>query len=468
MTDQGGISQPEKIAPHSVAAEEAVLGSVLIYPDALHSLSFLVAADFFIVRNGWVWNALCAVSARHDAIDTLTVRDELEAAGQLDLIGGSAYLTYLLNNTPTHIHAETYGRIVERAAIRRRLLAAASEIAQTALEMDAEIDEVINHAEATLFGVTAKRRAQELQPFSSLASSLYDKTEYLYNNPDAIPGLPTGFKDLDRILDGLQPSTLNILAARPGFGKTSLALNIAVTNVEQGKRVAMFSMEMSREALMRRMVAARTGINTKKLRSGNLDEREWSLFTEAMGHFGPLLGFIDDTGAVTPHQVAAKCRRLAREVGLDLIILDYLQLMSRDGKSENATVDLSSITRGLKLLAAELQIPILALSQLSRAVEQRQDKRPLLSDLRQSGSIEQDADVVMFIYRDDKYDENSQRPNEADIIVAKQREGPTGTVTLWFRQEITQFAEMTRKTLDLTSWGGNGRGHAQPPERDEE
>lgn len=395
MTPDGGAVRPEKIAPHSIQAEEAVLGSVLIAPECLFSLSFLSAADFFIVRNGWVWEALSAIQQRGEAIDLLTVKVELQVAGRLDSVGGSAYLTYLMNNTPTHLHAETYGRLVERAAIRRRLLAAASDIAQTALEENAEIAAVVDHCEAVLFGVTGAQGAQDLVPLRDLASALYDKTEYLYQNPDAIPGLPTGFKDLDGLLDGLQPQTLNILAARPGFGKTSLALNIAVVNARLGKRIAFFSMEMSREALTRRMAAADTGINTHKLRAGNLDEREWGLFTEATSRIATYPLFIDDTGTVTPLKIAAKCRRMAREQGLDLVVIDYLQLMARDGRSDGATNDLSSITRALKLLSGELRVPILALSQLSRAVEGRQDKHPMLSDLRQSGCLTGETKIYL-------------------------------------------------------------------------
>lgn len=457
------MNHPDRLGPSSVEAEEATLGSILVSPDVLLVvIGFLRAADFFIVRNGWVYEAILAIHSRGDAIDTLTVIQELRNRGKLDDIGGSAYITYLVNNTPTHVHGETYARMVERAAIRRRLLSAATEIARTALEDDAEISDVIQHCEATIFGVTNGRLRSDLVSAAEIASALYDTTEYLYNNPNAIPGLPTGFKDLDAVLDGLQPGTLNLLAARPGFGKTSLALNVATTAGKHGDATAFFSMEMSRAALMRRMIAADTGINSHKLRSGKLDEREWGLYTEATARIGNYPIHIDDTGATTPHQIAAKCRRIAREQGLALVVIDYLQLIARDGRSENATQDLSSISRSLKLLASELGIPILALSQLSRAVEGRQDKRPMLSDLRQSGALEQDADVVMFIYREDMYNEHSTRPNEADIIVAKQREGPTGVVSLYFRKEITAFADMRRETLDLTRLGGNGRSGAMP------
>lgn len=454
---EGGFIQPEKMAPHSVESEEAVLGSVLINPDCLDDLTFLAAADFFIIRNGWIWDALQAIDLRGEAIDSLTVINELRVRGQLDSVGGPAYLMYLINNTPTHLHSETYARIIERAAIRRRLLAAASSIAQTALEENAEIGTVLDHAESTLLNVTRNHGAADLVPMYQLASTLYDRTQYLYENPDAIPGLSTGFKTLDDILDGLMPKSLYLLAARPAMGKTSLAVNISTRAAAARYPVAFFSMEMTREALTRRIIAGMTRINTKKLRAGHLDEREWSLYTEATADIAGYPLYIDDSGGLTPQRIAAKCRRLKRQSGLALVVIDYLQLMARDGRSEGATQDVSAISRALKLLAMELDVPVMALSQLSREVEKRPNKIPQLSDLRQSGSLEADADCVLFIYRDDAYHEHSERPNQADIIVAKQREGPTGTVMLYFRKEITAFEDAEKKTLDLTSWGTNGR-----------
>ncbi len=455
MGDQHIPNQPEKIAPASPEAEEAVLGSILINPQAiLEVAAFLQTSDFFIVRNGWVWDAICAVHERGEAIDNLTVIEELKHRNQLDAIGGSAYITYLINNTPTHIHAETYGHIVERAAMRRRLLAAAGDIAQIALEENAEINDVIDQSESTLFQVTERRLRRELVPIQQAASDYFDRIEYLYNHQDEPLGLPTGFTDLDRLLGGLQRSDLIIVAARPGVGKTSFMLSIALNAAKlHGGRVAIFSMEMATEQLVQRLIAAETGINSQRLRLGNLDEREWGLFAEATGKLVNLHIYMDDTPAISIPQMRTKSRRLYREHGLDLIVVDYLQLMSGGtSKNDNRVQEISYISRGLKELAREINVPVLAAAQLSRAVEQRTDKRPQLSDLRESGSIEQDADVVMFIYRDDLYDENSERQNQADILVSKHRNGPTGVITLYFRKEVTQFTNMAKSNVNLAGF----------------
>jgi replicative DNA helicase len=459
MTDNpsNGSSSPDKIAPHSSEAEEAVLGSILINPDSmLEVASFLQASDFFILRNGWIWESVCAVHERGEAIDNLTVIQELRNRNQLDSIGGSAYITALINNTPTHIHAETYARIVERASMRRRLLAAAGDIAQVALEENAEIGDVIDHAEAVLFAVTERRLRRELVPIQLAASEYFDRIEFLYNHQDEPLGLPTGFTDLDKLLGGLQRSDLTIVAARPGVGKTSFMLSLAL-NAARARQstmsVAIFSMEMSTEQLIQRLISAETGINSQKLRLGNLDEFEWGRFTEATGRLSNLHLYMDDTPAMTVPQMRTKSRRLYRERGLDLIIVDYLQLMNGGlGRNENRVQEISAISRGLKELAREINVPVLAAAQLSRAVEQRADKRPQLSDLRESGSIEQDADIVMFIYRDDMYDENSERPNIADIIVAKHRNGPTGVISLFFRKEVTQFIDSQKSNINLAEF----------------
>ncbi len=458
MTDNsvGAISRPDQLAPHSIEAEEAVLGSILINPDVLSEVSaFLQGSDFFIVRNQWVYEAILTIHERGEAIDNLTIVQELRNQGRLESIGGSSYVAYLINNTPTHIHAETYGRIVERAALRRRLLAAASEIAQTALEENAEINEVIDHAESTLFGVTERRLRKELIPMRQAVSDYYDHVEYLHEHKDESLGLPTGFTDLDKLLGGLQKSDLCIIAARPGVGKTSFMLSIALNAARAAKptTIAVFSMEMSTEQLVQRLISAETGINSQKLRLGNLDEREWGLFVESTNKLGGLRLYLDDTPAVSIPQIRTKCRRLYREHNLDLVIIDYLQLMQAGiGRSDNRVQEISAISRGLKELARELNVPVLAAAQLSRAVEQRQDKRPQLSDLRESGSIEQDSDIVMFIYRDDMYNENSERPNQADILVAKHRNGPTGVITLYFRKEVTQFTNMAKSNINLSDY----------------
>ncbi|HMM27410.1 MAG TPA: replicative DNA helicase [Aggregatilineaceae bacterium] len=448
------VLPPDRMAPHSVEAEEAVLGSVLLNSDSLFEVaSFLQPDDFFIVRNSWVWEAILRLQERNEQIDYVTVVEELRQQGRLDDIGGAAYITYLINHTPSSIYAEAYGRIVERAAIRRRLLAAASEIAQLAHEESADINEVIDRSEASLFAVTERRLRKELVPINIAISDYYDRIEHLYEHRGEPLGVPSGFVDLDRLLGGLQKSDLIIVAGRPGMGKTSWLLSVALNAARARARVAIFSMEMSNEQIVQRLVSSETGISTQNLRLGKLDDREWTLFVEATGNLSNVRIFLDDTPAQSPIQMRTKCRRLYAEHGLDLIMVDYLQLMnSGSGRVENRVQEISFISRQLKQLARELNVPVLAAAQLSRAVEQRQDKRPQLSDLRESGSIEQDADVVMFIYREDAYNENTEKVNQADILVSKHRNGPTGVVTLYFRKELTQFSNLNRTGVDLAGF----------------
>ncbi len=455
MTQDTSPVRPDRMAPHSVEAEEAVLGSILINPEALHDVAaFLQPDDFFIVKNSWVWEAILRIQERNEEIDYLTVVEELRQQARLQEIGGPAYITYLINHTPSSIYAEAYGRIVERASLRRKMLSAASEIARLAHEEDADINEVIDRAEQSLFEVTERRLNKELVPIRLAISDYFDRIEYLYQQPDVPRGVPTGFTDLDRLLGGLQKSDLCIVAGRPGMGKTSWLLSVALNAARAIKgRIAIFSMEMSNEQIVQRLVSSETGISTHVLRQGQLQERDWTLFVQATGSLSGLRIYLDDTPALSPVQMRTKCRRLYNEYGLDLIMVDYLQLMtSGTGRQENRVQEISFISRHLKQIARELNVPVLAAAQLSRAVEQRQDKRPQLSDLRESGSIEQDADVVMFIYRDEVYNEETERKNQADVIVAKHRNGPTGTVTLYFRKELTQFANMRKDAIDLAGF----------------
>ncbi len=455
MTQDTSPVRPDRMAPHSVEAEEAVLGSILINPEALHDVAaFLQPDDFFIVKNSWVWEAILRIQERNEEIDYLTVVEELRQQARLQEIGGPAYITYLINHTPSSIYAEAYGRIVERASLRRKMLSAASEIARLAHEEDADINEIIDRAEQSLFEVTERRLNKELVPIRLAISDYFDRIEYLYQQPDVPRGVPTGFTDLDRLLGGLQKSDLCIVAGRPGMGKTSWLLSVALNAARAIKgRIAIFSMEMSNEQIVQRLVSSETGISTHVLRQGQLQERDWTLFVQATGSLSGLRIYLDDTPALSPVQMRTKCRRLYNEYGLDLIMVDYLQLMtSGTGRQENRVQEISFISRHLKQIARELNVPVLAAAQLSRAVEQRQDKRPQLSDLRESGSIEQDADVVMFIYRDEVYNEETERKNQADVIVAKHRNGPTGSVTLYFRKELTQFANMRKDAIDLAGF----------------
>jgi len=444
-------SESTRMAPHSLEAEEAVLGSVLIDPESLFRvLPFLSPGDFFIVKNQWIWESILGLHERREPIDFLTVCEELERREQLAEVGGQAYISHLINVVPTAIHAEGYGRIVEQTSIRRRLLTAASDIAQLAYEEAQEVDEVIDRAEQALFGVSERRVSRELVPIAEIIRSYYARIEYLYEHRGEPLGVPTGFVDLDRLMGGLQRSDLIIIAARPGVGKTSLMLSLGLHASRRiHQRVAIFSLEMSNEQVVQRLVSQETGIDSQRLRLGDLHEDEWPLFVEASSALSSASLFVDDTPSISALQLRTKARRLHAEHGLDLIIVDYLQLMTGDMRSENRVQEISYISRSLKGLARELNVPVLAASQLSRAVEQRSDKRPMLSDLRESGSIEQDADVVMFIYRDDMYDQTSERRNVAEIIVAKHRNGPTGSVELYFRNHLAQFVNAARRDVTL-------------------
>lgn len=584
---------PEKTIPHDVEAEEAVLGSLLIDPDALYRVaSFLRPEDFYIQKNGWIYEAILSLHERREPVDFVTLRNELEARGLLEEVGGAAYLARLIDTVPTAIHVEAYGRIVEEAAIRRRLISAASDIAQLAYQEGQEIGEVLDRAEQSLFAISQRRITRDLVPIQEVVRPFYDRIEYLYTHQGEPLGVPTGFIDLDRLLGGLQKSDLIIVAARPGVGKTSLCLSIARNAARLGKHVAIFSLEMSAEQVVQRLVSAETGIDAQRLRLGQLREEEWPLLVQATGVLSELPIFIDDTPAISALQLRTKARRIHAEYGLDLIVVDYLQLMTSDVRVENRVQEVSYISRMLKSLARELDVPVLAVSQLSRAVEQRTDKRPVLADLRESGcltgdtlvqladgrrmpigqlartghpvrvmalneqtwklepvearkawrvgiapvyrlrtrlsreiratanhrfrtiegwkrldqlrpgehialprvgqivpseelirlsqsdvywdqvasiewageeevfdlevpghhnfvagdiivhnSLEQDADVVMFIYREEMYRPETEKQHIADIIVAKHRHGPTRTVQLFFREQLAQFLD---------------------------
>jgi replicative DNA helicase len=441
----------DRLPPQNIEAEQSVLGSLLIDPDGIIKVgSFLKAEDFYREAHQLIYQAIAALHERRLPADFVTVVDELNRQERLDLIGGPAYLTSLINMVPTSVHVEHYGHIVERTSLMRRLITAAGEIAALAYEEREEVDEVIDQAERILFDVSQRRISKSLTPIREIIKSYYDRVEFLVEHQDETLGVPSGFLDLDRLLGGLQPSDLIIIAARPGVGKSSLATTIACNAaLKSNSVVAIFTLEMSGEQLVQRMISAYSGINSQRLRLGRIEDLEWEQFTKVSGTLSEAAIFIDDTPSPSPMEVRTKARRLAAEYDLDLIIVDYLQLMqSGDRRNENRVQEISYISRALKALARELNVPVIALSQLSRAVESRQDKRPVLSDLRESGSIEQDADIVMFIYRDEMYDENSDRANIADIIVAKHRNGPTDTISLHFDPTLTKFADLELHSAD--------------------
>jgi replicative DNA helicase len=441
LTEEEPIADIQ-VQPHNRQAEEAVIGAVLINPDSFFELGqFLKPDDFYIVRNGWIWGSFTRLHEERVPIDFLTVVEDLEKNNQLVDAGGSGYLMALINQTPTSLHAETYGHMVEETAMRRRMLTSANDLARMAYDQQTPLDKVIDTAEKSIFAISERRTHKDVQPIKEALSDYYDRVDKLSSRSEEIYGVPTGLEDLDRLLGGLQKSDLLIIAGRPSTGKTGFLLSIAKNAAQRYKKhVAMFSLEMSNEQLVQRLIAQETGIDTQRLRTGRLKDDEWPLFTQAIETLGETQVFLDDTPAITPMQMRTKCRRLHMEYHLDLVIVDYLQLMSSDTRNDNRVQEVSFISRNLKILARELNVPVLAAAQLSRAVELRADKKPILSDLRESGSLEQDADIVMFIHRPDLLDKDNPRANLAEIIVAKHRNGPVHSgIELVFLNNLARF-----------------------------
>jgi replicative DNA helicase len=438
------MNSPEKSVPQNIGAEEAVLGALLIDPEAIFRvLSFLRAEHFYLRKHRLIYEAMVALHERREPLDFLTLTTELEQRDTLSVVGGAAYITQLINSVPSAFNIESYAHMVEETCVRRNLLDAASEIARLAYEEEQSISEVVDRSERTLFAISQKRASRDLRPIQEVVESYYSWVENLYEHRGEVMGVPSGFRDLDKLLGGFQRSDLLILAARPGVGKTSLMLTLATKAAERGHTTAIFSLEMSAEQLVQRMVSGLSRIDAHRLRLGNLHDDDWPRFTEAIAHLSEMPVYIDDTPALTPIQLRTKCRRLHSEHGLDMVFVDYLQLMTSGSRIENRVQEVSYLSRSLKALAREMDVPVMTASQLSRAVEQRQDKHPVLSDLRESGSIEQDADVVMFIYRDELYHPETELQNIAELMVAKHRSGPTGTVQLYFNKRLTQFLDAT-------------------------
>jgi replicative DNA helicase len=434
--------------PHSREAEEAVIGAVLINPEVYYDLAqFLNPDDFYLHRLRFVWEAFTSLHEKRIPIDFLTVNDTLESMNRLEEIGGPAYLTALLNQVPTTLHAEAYGKLIEAASLRRKMLTAANQIATLAYEESTPIDTVMGEAEKAIFNVSERKLRHEVLPIRTVLSEFYDHIDELARRGEEIVGVPTGFTDLDKMLGGLQPSDLLIVAGRPGMGKSAWMLTLANNAaLLYKKRVAIFSLEMSNEQVVQRLISQQTGIDSQRLRTGKLTDDDWPLFTQAIEVLGDTRIFLDDTPALSPLQLRTKCRRLEMEFGLDLVIVDYLQLMSSETRNDNRVQEVSYISRSLKQLARELKVPLIAAAQLSRAVEQRADKEPQLSDLRESGSLEQDSDIVMFIYRDEK---DPAMQNVTHLKVAKHRNGPVGMVDLIFRNSLTKFENAATRTVDF-------------------
>ncbi len=450
------MASPIDRPPHfNVEAEEAVLGSLMLDPEAISRvLPFLKQEDFYREKHQWIYDVLVSLHQRNEPADAVTVVDELERMGRLGDVGGPAAISEISLRVPTAIHVEYYARIVERNAVLRRLVGAAERIARLAYdETDKEISEIIERAERELFAVSQHRLTGAMVPLKDILGDFYEQVEALFLERHPV-GLQSGFTDLDRLLGGFQQGDLLILAARPSIGKTALALSIMESSaVKYGARVAYFSLEMGVEQIAQRLISSQTGIDAQRLRVGPIYEEDLERVGFAVDVLGKTKIFVDETPAITPLEMRTKLRRVVSEYGLDLVVVDYLQLMSSGRSSENRVQEVSYISRMMKELARELKVPLIALSQLSRGVESRQDKRPMLSDLRESGSLEQDADVVMFIYRDEVYNKNTDRPNIAEIIVAKHRNGPTGIVDLRFTRENAKFSNLETFFDDEDEYG---------------
>lgn len=438
---QNPKNQTIQSQPHNRQAEEAVLGSVLINPESYYDVTqILEAGYFYIIRNRWIWDIFTKLHENRSPIDILTVSEELENRNQLEEIGGQAYLLMLVNQTPSSLNAEAYAKIVEETSVRRRMLASANEMAKLAYQQDKPIERIIDSAEKSVFNLSERRIRRDLQSIQTVVSQYYDRVSQLYQRSEEVYGVPTGLADLDKLLGGLQKSDLLIIAGRPASGKTGFLLTVAKNAaMKHKKHVAMFSLEMSNEQLVQRMIAQETGINTQNLRSGKIDENQWDLFTKAIEVLGDAKIYLDDTPALTPIQMRTKCRRLHLEHHIDLVLVDYIQLMSSESRTDNRVQEVSYISRNLKTLARELNVPVLAAAQLSRAVEQRSDKKPILSDLRESGSLEQDADIVMFIHKKDGIPSENEKTELIELIVAKHRNGPTRDIDLIFIKDLAQF-----------------------------
>jgi replicative DNA helicase len=441
----------DRLPPQSIEAEQSVLGALLIDRDAVVEVAELVhPQDFYRQHHGTIFAAILELYERREPVDIVTVSEVLERGGTLEQVGGSAYLTSLINLTPTAVNATHYARIVERKAVLRNLIAAAGRIAGIGYDESTDLDESIDKAEQELFAVSQKRVASGFSPLKTLLHAAYDRLDYLHQHKGEISGIRTGFADLDAMTTGLQKSDLILLAARPSIGKTSLALNFAEhAAVREGKTVGVFSLEMSKEQLVLRLLSSVANIDSQRLRTGFLEEMDFTRLAPAMNALAEAPIYIDDTPNISTMELRTKARRLQAESGLDLVIVDYLQLMqsSTQSRDSNRVQEVSDISRGLKGLARELQVPVVALSQLSRQAEMRESKEPRLSDLRESGALEQDSDLVMFLWRDKERSEDQDQEGEViNLRLAKHRNGPTGETKLWFKKRQTRFVSYAEES----------------------
>ncbi|WP_085522453.1 replicative DNA helicase [Tuberibacillus sp. Marseille-P3662] len=439
----------DRTPPQNIEAEQAVLGAIFLEPSAMITASeHLAAEDFYRTSHQRIYAVMLDLSERDEPVDVITVTSELQNQNNLTEVGGLDYISELADSSPTAANIEYYSKIVEEKSLLRRLIRTATSIVSDGYTRNDDVEMVLDDAERTILDVSQRKRTSEFQSIKDVLVETYDNIEMLQNRQGEITGIPTGFVELDHMTAGFQKSDLIIVAARPSVGKTAFALNIA-QNVatKNDENVAIFSLEMGAQQLVMRMLCAEGNIDAQRLRTGKLEEDDWQKLAMAMGSLSNAGIYIDDTPGIRVNDIRAKCRRLQQEKGVGMILIDYMQLIrgNSSGQSENRQQEVSEISRTLKAIAREFNVPVIALSQLSRGVESRQDKRPMMSDLRESGSIEQDADIVSFLYRDDYYDQESEKQNIIEIIIGKQRNGPVGNVELAFVKEYNKFVNLDRK-----------------------
>ncbi|WP_128895583.1 replicative DNA helicase [Longirhabdus pacifica] len=442
----------DRIPPQNIEAEQAVLGAIFLESNALvTAMEKLRVEDFYQTSHQYIYEAMIELGEEQQPVDLVTITTRLQAKNLMEEIGGVTYLTQLASTVPTAANIEHYAAIVEEKSLTRKLIRTATQIVSEGYANAEDVSQLLNEAEQRIMEISSRRTSSGFVQIKDVLMDVFERVEFLYQYKGTTTGIPSGFTDLDRMTSGFQPSDLIIVAARPSVGKTAFALNIAQNVGARAKKgVAIFSLEMSASQLVQRMLCAEANVDANRLRTGQLEAEDWEKMTMAIGTLAEAEIYIDDSPGITVAEIRSKCRRLKKEKGLDMIVIDYLQLIHGRGKSDNRQQEVSEISRTLKQIARELEVPVIALSQLSRSVEQRQDKRPMMSDLRESGSIEQDADIVSFLYRDDYYNQESEKKNIIEIILAKQRNGPVGTVELVFLKNYNKFVNYDRAHEEQT------------------
>ena len=436
-----------RIPPHSVESEQSILGSIILDKEAIITVAETIQPmDFYKEAHKIIYESMLKLNSNNEPIDLITLIEELRKEGHLDSIGGISYLTSLSTIVPTTSNVKYYANIVKEKSVMRQLIKASNEIINLGYDASTDVQEILDKAEKNIFDISQEKSGDDIQPINVVLQDTFEMIEKLCTDKSEVTGITTGFADLNKKINGLQRTDLILLAARPAMGKTAFSLNLVQNAALKGDAsVAVFSLEMSKEQLVQRMLSAQSNVELSKIKTGNLGESDWPRIIDGMAVLSEANIFIDDTPGIKISEIRSKCRRLKIEKGLDLILIDYLQLMEGEGKNENRQQEIAKISRSLKILAKELDCPVVALSQLSRSPELRKDHRPILSDLRESGSIEQDADIVMFLYRDEYYHDDSEKKNIGEVIIAKNRHGETGNVELvWFGQ-VQKFADKIRE-----------------------